>query len=286
MSVGPIEIAPGIRLGGGALPGAGLPAIAGPCVIESADLALSVAATLAAMAQRLAMPLIFKASFDKANRSSESSFRGPGLEAGLAVLRQVKQETGLPVLTDVHLPGQCAAAAEVCDVLQIPAFLCRQTDLIHAAADTGRAVNIKKGQFVAPDDMPRAVDKARARGNERVFVTERGYCFGYHNLVVDMRSFAMMHAEGIPVVFDVTHSLQLPGGGTVTGGAREYAEPLARAAVAAGADGVFVEAHPDPPRALSDATTQLPPDRVEALLASLVAVHRALAPVPAVAGAS
>ncbi len=272
MSVTPVEIAPGIRLGDGSLP-----VIAGPCVIESADLALSVAATLEGIAERLALPLVFKSSFDKANRSSESSFRGPGLEAGLAILREVKEATGLPVLTDVHEPVQCAAAAEVCDVLQIPAFLCRQTDLIHAAADTGRTVNIKKGQFVAPDDMPRAVDKARARGNERVFVTERGYSFGYHNLVVDMRSFAMLHREGIPVVFDVTHSLQLPGGGTVTGGAREYAEPLARAAVAAGADGVFVEAHPEPAKALSDATTQLPPDRVEALLASLAAIRRALA---------
>ena len=269
----PVEIAPGVVLGGEALP-----VIAGPCVIESAELALGVAETLKAIAGRLGLPLVFKSSYDKANRSSESSFRGLGMAAGLAVLRQVRETTGLPVLTDVHAPDQCAAAAEVCDVLQIPAFLCRQTDLIHAAADTGRAVNIKKGQFMAPDDMPRAVDKARGRGNERVFVTERGYSFGYHNLVVDMRAFAMMHKEGIPVVFDVTHSLQLPGGGEVTGGEREHAEPLARAAVAAGADGVFVEAHPDPASALSDSTTQLEPRRVEALLASLVAIRRALRP--------
>lgn len=271
-SVHPIEIAPGVRLGDGSLP-----IIAGPCVIESPELALGVAETMKTLAGRLGLPLVFKSSYDKANRSSESSFRGLGIEAGLDVLRRVRAATGLPVLTDVHEPGQCAAAAEVCDVLQIPAFLCRQTDLIHAAADTGRAVNLKKGQFMAPDDMPRAVDKARSRGNDRVFVTERGYSFGYHNLVVDMRAFAMMHREGIAVVFDVTHSLQLPGGGEVTGGAREYAEPLARAAVAAGADGVFVEVHPDPPNALSDATTQLPPARVAALLESLVGIHGALA---------
>jgi 2-dehydro-3-deoxyphosphooctonate aldolase (KDO 8-P synthase) len=278
LSVAPVEIAPGVRLGGDRLP-----VIAGPCVIESAELALGVAATLKDMAARLGLPLIFKSSFDKANRSSESSFRGLGMEAGLEILRQVRETTGLPVLTDVHQPGQCAAVAEICDVLQVPAFLCRQTDLIHAAADTGRAVNLKKGQFMAPDDMPRAVDKARARGNERVFVTERGYSFGYHNLVVDMRSFAMLHKARIAVVFDVTHSLQLPGGGEVTGGAREYAEPLARAAVAAGADGVFVETHPNPERALSDATTQLSPRRVEALLASLAALRQALDP-RAVAG--
>ena len=214
-SVDPIEIAPGVRLGDGSLP-----IIAGPCVIESPELVLGVAETLKALAGRLGLPLVFKSSYDKANRSSESSFRGRGMAAGLDALRRVKEATGLPVLTDVHELGQCAAAAEVCDVLQIPAFLCRQTDLIHAAADTGRAVNIKKGQFMAPDDMPRAVDKARARGNERVFVTERGYSFGYHNLVVDMRAFAMMQKAGIAVVFDVTHSLQLPGGGEVTGGGR------------------------------------------------------------------
>ncbi len=272
-TVQPVTVAPGVTIGDG-----GLPIIAGPCVVESAELTLGVAATLAAMARRLDCPLVFKSSFDKANRSSGESFRSLGLEPALEILREVKRTTGLPLLTDVHEPEQCAPVAEVCDILQIPAFLCRQTDLIHAAAATGRAVNIKKGQFMAPDDMPRAVDKARSRGNEGVFITERGYSFGYHNLVVDMRAFAMMQAAGIPVVFDVTHSLQLPGGGAQTGGAREYAEPLARAAVAAGADGVFIEIHPDPEHALSDASTQLEPDRAEALLRSLIAIRRALAP--------
>ncbi|MCP4657250.1 MAG: 3-deoxy-8-phosphooctulonate synthase [bacterium] len=272
-TVQPVTVAPGVTIGDGSLP-----VIAGPCVVESAELTLGVAATLAAMARRLDCALVFKSSFDKANRSSGESFRTIGLEPALEILQEVKRTTGLPLLTDVHEPDQCAAVAEVCDILQIPAFLCRQTDLIHAAASTGRAVNIKKGQFMAPDDMPRAVDKARSRGNDRVFITERGYSFGYHNLVVDMRGFAMMQAAGIPVVFDVTHSLQLPGGGTETGGVREYAEPLARAAVAAGADGVFIEIHPDPEHALSDATTQLPPERAEALLRTLLAIRRALGP--------
>ncbi len=269
--VEPIEIAPGVVLGGGELP-----IIAGPCAVESEELVLAVAAAVKAMGRRLGLPVIFKSSYDKANRSSWDSFRSIGMERALEMLARAKEVTGLPILTDVHEPRQCAPAARVADVLQIPAFLCRQTDLIVAAAETGRAVNLKKGQFMAPDDAPRAVEKAKAAGCERVFVTERGYTFGYHNLVVDMRGFEMLHAEGIPVVFDVTHSLQLPGGGKQTGGARQYAEPLARAAVAAGADGVFVEVHPDPEHALSDATTQLPPERAEALLASLVRIRRAL----------
>lgn len=267
----PLEIAPGVVLGGPRLA-----VIAGPCMAENEDLVVDTALALAAMADDLGVDLIFKASFDKANRSSLDSPRGPGLERGLEMLAQVKQSTGLPILTDVHETGQCAAVAEVCDVLQIPAFLCRQTDLVLAAAGTGRAVNLKKGQFMAPGDMPKAVEKARHGGNEKVFVTERGYTFGYNNLVVDMRAFAMMHEAGIPVVFDATHSLQLPGGGKETGGARQYAEPLARAALAAGADGVFVEVHPDPENALSDATTQLPPERAAALLASLVAIRNAV----------
>jgi 2-dehydro-3-deoxyphosphooctonate aldolase (KDO 8-P synthase) len=276
MTVPPVELAPGVIVGGG-IDGAGLPVIAGPCVIESAELVLSTAKTLAAMAARLALPLVFKSSFDKANRSSIRSYRGPGLAEGLAALRQVREETGLPVLTDVHEPAQCAPAAEVCDVLQIPAFLCRQTDLVVAAAATGRAVNIKKGQFMAPDDMRRVVEKARSTGNHRVTVTERGCSFGYHDLVVDMRGFARMHEDGIAVIYDVTHSLQLPGAGAEeSGGVRKYAEPLARAAVAAGADGVFLEVHPDPERALSDAAVQLDPERAERLLASLLAVRRAL----------
>jgi len=271
--VAPVEIAPGVVVGGHRLA-----VVAGPCVIESAERTLETAHLLAAMAERLAVPLLFKSSFDKANRSSLASFRGPGLAAGLRVLAEVRRATGLPLLTDVHEPGQCAAAAEVCDVLQIPAFLCRQTDLIVAAAATGRAVNVKKGQFMAPDDLRRAVDKARSTGNERVTVTERGVSFGYHNLVVDMRSFAMMHEDGIAVIYDVTHSLQLPGPGRdvagESGGENRYAEPLARAAVAAGADGVFLEVHPDPPHALSDAAVQLAPARAEALLASLLPIHR------------
>jgi 2-dehydro-3-deoxyphosphooctonate aldolase (KDO 8-P synthase) len=274
MAVEPVEIAPGVVVGGG---GRSLPVIAGPCVIESEDLVVEMAHTLAAMAERLGVALVFKSSFDKANRSSLGSFRGPGLAEGLRVLKVVKAETGLPVITDVHEPDQCAPAAEVCDVLQIPAFLCRQTDLVVAAARTGRAVNIKKGQFMAPDDMLKIVEKARSSGNGGVTVTERGVSFGYHNLVVDMRSFAMLHEDGIPVIYDVTHSLQLPGGGKESGGLRRYAEPLARAAVAAGADGVFLEIHSDPGHALSDSAVQLDPERSERLLESLLAVRKAVA---------
>jgi 2-dehydro-3-deoxyphosphooctonate aldolase (KDO 8-P synthase) len=272
MAISPVELAPGVVVGGGDP----FPVIAGPCVLESEELAVEMGRTLAAMAGRLGVALVFKSSFDKANRSSGGSFRGPGIEKGLAILERVKQETGLPLLTDVHEPGQCGPAAAVCDVLQIPAFLCRQTDLVVAAARTGRAVNIKKGQFMAPDDMRRIVEKARAAGNERVTVTERGASFGYHNLVVDMRSFALLHDDGIPVIYDVTHSLQLPGGGAESGGARRFAEPLARAAVAAGADGVFLEVHPDPEHALSDRAVQLDPQRAERLLRSLIEVRRAV----------
>jgi 2-dehydro-3-deoxyphosphooctonate aldolase (KDO 8-P synthase) len=271
MAVQPVELAPGIVIGGEALP-----VLAGPCVIESEELVLEMAHTLAALAERLGIGLVFKSSFDTANRSALGSFRGPGLEEGLRVLRLVKEETGLPVITDVHEPEQCAPAAQVCDVLQIPAFLCRQTDLVVAAARTGRAVNIKKGQFMAPDDMRKIVDKARSAGNDKVTVTERGASFGYHNLVVDMRSFALMHDEGIPVIYDITHSLQLPGGGTESGGQRRFAEPLARAAIAAGADGVFLEIHPDPERALSDSAVQLDPERAETLLQSLLGLRKAL----------
>ena len=276
MAVHPVELAPGIVIGGHRGDG-DLPVIAGPCMIESEERTLETAHILAAMAERLGLPLVFKSSFDKANRSSGDTERGPGLEEGLRVLRLVKEETGLPVLTDVHEVNQCGPAAEVCDVLQIPAFLCRQTDLVVAAARTGRAVNIKKGQFMAPDNMLKIVEKARKAGNDRVTVTERGASFGYHNLVVDMRSFAMMQDDGIAVIYDVTHSLQLPGGeGSESGGARRFAEPLARAAVAAGADGLFLEVHPEPDRALSDKAVQLPPERAEALLRSLIAIRRTL----------
>lgn len=269
-----LELAAGIAIGGGAP----LPVIAGPCVVEPGETTLETARLLAGLADRLGFPLIFKASFDKANRSSIATFRGPGLEAGLRTLAAVKRELGVAVLTDVHEPWQCAPAAEVCDVLQIPAFLCRQTDLIVEAARTGRGLNVKKGQFMAPDDMRRVVDKARAGGNERVTVTERGFTFGYHNLVVDMRSIPWMQRDGIPVIFDVTHSLQLPGAAAEgSAGAREYAEPLARAAVAAGADGLFLEVHPRPAEALSDRETQLDPERAGRLLGDLLAIRRVLA---------
>ncbi|HVS03930.1 MAG TPA: 3-deoxy-8-phosphooctulonate synthase [Thermoanaerobaculia bacterium] len=272
MTVRPVELAPGVVVGGDALP-----FVAGPCVIEDAETTLATARQLAAMAHRLGLPLVFKASFDKANRSSPRSFRGPGMSEGLRVLAEVRRETGLPILTDVHAPEQCEPVAEVCHVLQIPAFLCRQSDLIAAAARTGRALNVKKGQFMAPEDMRWVVAKAAAAGGSRVVVTERGVGFGYHNLVVDMRSFPILHELGIPVLFDATHSLQLPGAGDgVAGGDRRFAEPLARAAVAAGADGVFMEVHPDPDRALSDAATQLPLAQAEALAVSLIEIRRTL----------
>ena len=271
MSSRSFELASGIEIGG-----VGLPVIAGPCVIEDEAQTFAIARWLGSVAEDLGIRAVFKASFDKANRSSLESFRGPGLDEGLEVLRAVANEFGLPVLTDVHLPDQCDRVAQVCDVLQIPAFLCRQTDLILAAASTDRAVNLKKGQFMAPDDMRRAVDKARSTGNDRISVTERGFSFGYHNLVVDMRSFEMMHEDGISVIYDVTHSLQLPGVGQVTGGLRRYAEPLCRAAIAAGADGLYLEVHPDPDKALSDSSTQLDPTRARALLETAIALRQVL----------
>ena len=214
---------------------------------------------------------MFKSSYDKANRSSKDSFRGPGLEKGLAILAEVKAQTGLPVLSDIHEPAQAAIAARVLDVLQIPAFLCRQTDLLLAAAATGKPINVKKGQFMAPDDMGQVIEKCRAAGNDRVLLCERGTSFGYHNLVVDMRSFPMLRALGCPVVYDVTHSLQLPGGGKETGGLKQYAPVLARAAAATGCvDGFFLEVHDDPENALSDRSTQLDVRTVPALLRSLL----------------
>jgi len=247
--------------------------VAGPCVIESEAHALGLASAIGAIAARRKVPYIFKASFDKANRTSLDSYRGPGLDEGLRILSRVKAELGLPVLTDVHEPAQAAAAAGVADVLQIPAFLCRQTDLLLAAARTGRAVNIKKGQFLAPRDMRHAIAKVTSAGNTRVIVTERGTSFGYNNLVVDMRGLPMLRALGYPVVFDVTHSLQLPGGGDgVTAGLAEYIEPLASAGVAAGVDGVFMEVHEDPPRAKSDAQNALRLDALDRLLGRLLAL--------------
>ncbi|MCC7007555.1 MAG: 3-deoxy-8-phosphooctulonate synthase [Acidobacteria bacterium] len=248
--------------------------IAGPCVIESEAHALGLGQRIAATARAAGVPYIFKASFDKANRTSAASFRGPGLEAGLEILGRIRDELGVPVLTDIHEAWQAPRAAAVVDVLQIPAFLSRQTDLITEAARTGRVVNIKKGQFMAPLDMKHAIAKVRAAGNDRVFVTERGTSFGYNNLVVDMRGFPMMRALGAPVVFDVTHSLQLPGAGDgVSAGLSEYVEPLASAGVAAGVDGVFLEVHEAPERAKSDGPNALPLARLAPLLERLVALH-------------
>ena len=252
--------------------------IAGPCVLESDRLNLEVAEALARLSADLALPLVFKASFDKANRSSLGSPRGPGLQAGLEQLARVKRESGLPVLTDVHEAAQCAPAAEIVDVLQIPAFLCRQTDLLLAAGATGRAVNIKKGQWLAPEEMSRAVAKVRSAGGSEVAVTERGSFFGYGNLVVDMRSFALMReACDAPVVFDGTHSVQRPGQADgKSGGEPRFIPPLVRAAVAAGADALFLEVHPDPPSAPSDATNMLPLSRLRPLLEEVLALREAL----------
>lgn len=244
--------------------------IAGPCVIESEDLCLEVAQTLQPVCRRLGLPLVFKASFDKANRTSVQSFRGPGLEAGLEILREVRARTGLPVLTDVHTEEQAQVAGEVVDLLQIPAFLCRQTDLIEAAVATGKIVNLKKGQFLSPPEMLQVVRKARELGGQQLLVTERGTTFGYQNLVADMRAIPWLKGAGCPVVFDATHSVQLPGaGGDRSSGQREFAPVLARAAVAAGADGVFIETHPRPDAALSDGPNMMPLAEMPALLKSL-----------------
>ena len=249
--------------------------IAGPCVIESPAHAIETALELRAIAERVGVPLIFKASYDKANRTSRSSFRGPGLDEGLRVLADVGAQSGLPLLTDIHEPAHAAAAAAVVDVLQIPAFLCRQTDLLVAAANTGKTVNVKKGQFLAPRDMRHVVAKLESAGASGILLTERGASFGYNNLVVDMRSFPMMRELGRPVVFDVTHSLQLPGAGDgVTSGLAEYIAPLAAAGVAAGVDAVFMEVHQDPARAKSDAANALRLDLLEPLLRRLVELDR------------
>jgi 2-dehydro-3-deoxyphosphooctonate aldolase (KDO 8-P synthase) len=228
---------------------------------------------LAAIADETGARIVYKSSYDKANRSSKDSFRGPGIVEGLSILAEVKAKTGLPILSDIHEPGQAEAAAKVLDVLQIPAFLCRQTDLLVAASKTGKPLNIKKGQFLAPDDMGNVVEKCRAAGNERLLLCERGASFGYHNLVVDMRAFPMMRALGYPVIYDVTHSLQLPGGGRETGGLKQYAPVLARAAAATGCvDGFFLEVHDDPDRALSDRSTQLDVRTVADLIRSVTAI--------------
>ena len=270
------EIKP-FKVGGATFGDGRLTVIAGPCVVETREHVLMMARECARRAHGAGLDYVFKASFDKANRSSHASFRGIGMQAALDALREVKEETGLAVLTDVHDVSQVEAAAEVADVLQIPAFLCRQTDLIVAAVRTGRAVNVKKGQFLAPWDARNIVEKARAAGCERLLLTERGASFGYNQLVVDMRSFPIMRSFGVPVVFDVTHSLQLPGGlGSATGGQSEYIEPLARAGVACGVDAVFMEVHEEPSRALSDGPNALPLARMSALLKSLRAIHDAV----------
>ncbi len=267
----------GVRIGGGSRP----VYIAGPCVVESRDFVVDVAGRVLEIAARHGVPLVFKSSFDKANRSSESSFRGPGVEEGLEALAEAKRVTGLPLITDVHQPEQASHAAAVVDILQVPAFLCRQTDLLHACGKTGLPVNVKKGQFVAPEDMANVVGKINATGNHRVILTERGSTFGYHNLVVDMRGLPTMRSFA-PVVFDATHSLQLPGGlGHATGGARQFHSHLARAAAGAGVDGFFVEVHPNPSKALSDATTQLSFDEFDRLIGQLEAVSNAVREVEA-----
>ena len=255
--------------------------IAGPCVIESAALVQEVAGRLREITAALGMPFIFKASFDKANRSSRASFRGPGLEQGLAILEDVRRRCGVPVLTDVHEDTPLAEVAAVVDVLQTPAFLCRQTNFIVAVAAAGKPVNIKKGQFLSPWEMQQVVDKARSTGNEAVMVCERGFSFGYNNLVADMRSLAAMRATGCPVVFDATHAVQLPGAqGSASGGQREFVPVLARAAVAAGVAGVFMETHPDPARALSDGPNAWPLARMAPLLATLQQLDRIAKSVP------
>jgi 2-dehydro-3-deoxyphosphooctonate aldolase (KDO 8-P synthase) len=269
--VKPVRIGP-LSIGGGSP----LAFILGPCVIESASHALDTAAAIRDIAARCGAPVIFKASYDKANRTSIGSFRGPGLEEGLRILADVRAKTGLPLLTDIHEPAHAAVAAAVVDVLQIPAFLSRQTDLLVAAARTGKAVNVKKGQFLAPKDMKHVIAKITGAGNASVLVTERGVSFGYHDLVVDMRALPMLRELGYPVVFDVTHSLQLPGAGNgVTAGLAQYIEPLASAGVAAGVDAIFMEVHADPSKARSDAANALRLDLLEALIMKLQRIDAA-----------
>ena len=268
-----MDLAPGVRIGSGSP----LVLIAGPCVVEGRDITLRIAETVRSLAARHSIPVVFKASYRKANRTSGGSFTGVGMDEALKILAEVRRELALPVLTDVHAEADVVPAAEVADVLQIPAFLCRQTDLLQAAGRTGKAVNIKKGQFLAPEEMGFAADKVRATGNTRVVLTERGTTFGYHNLVVDMRSLPIMRSLGCPVVLDATHSVQLPGADAAaqrSGGQPEFIFPIARAGVAAGCDGLFVEVHPDPPHALSDAASQLRLDLLDALLGQVTAINR------------
>lgn len=251
--------------------------IAGPCVIESEEMVLSIAAQMKEITEELGIPYTFKASFDKANRTSISSFRGPGIEEGLRILQKVKDTYGLPVCTDIHEPWQAEKAAQVCDILQIPAFLCRQTDLLVAAAKTGKCINIKKAQFLAPWDMKNCVEKVRQSGNDNVMLCERGSTFGYNTLVVDMTGLRVMKDMEVPVIFDATHSVQKPGGnGTSTGGNRQYVEYLAKAAIAVGVDGLFMETHPDPDNARSDGPNMVPLNEMKELLMKLQKVYTAV----------
>lgn len=261
--------------------GAGNPLalLAGPCVLESLERCLYIGRTIRDITRRLGIPYVFKASFDKANRSSFNGFRGPGLVKGLEMLQTIKDELGVPIITDIHTEAQAAPAAKVGDILQIPAFLCRQTDLLYTAAQTGRVINVKKGQFLAPKDMRNVVDKLLEGGNSNILLTERGASFGYNNLVVDMRSFPIMRSFGYPVVFDATHSVQLPGGaGTSSGGNREYVEYLARAAVGAGVDALFMEVHDNPEEALCDGPNSVYLDKLEDLLKDALAIYNIVRP--------
>lgn len=264
-----VEVDRGVAFGDGSLS-----FIAGPCVIESRKMALDLAARLVEVANELSVNFVFKASFDKANRTSVDSYRGPGIEEGLDILAEIRSEFEVPVITDVHEPWQCAKVAEVCDILQIPAFLARQTDLVVAAGETGAVINVKKGQFMAPEDMTNVIRKIESTGNKRIVLCERGASFGYRNLVADMRSLLIMRETGYPVVFDATHSVQRPGGlGTGSGGDGKFAPALARAAVATGIDGVFMETHVNPAKALSDAANAIAFKEVKALWKRLLAIH-------------
>ena len=267
-----------VKVGNTVLDGSSLFVLAGPCVIEDPERTLNIGREMKKICEKLGLPYVFKASFDKANRSSFTSYRGPGLEEGLKILGHIKQELNVPVVSDIHAVEQVEKAAEVLDILQIPAFLCRQTDLLEAAAATGKCVNVKKGQFLAPEDMGNVVQKILHKGNENLMLTERGVTMGYHNLVVDMRSFPIMRSFGYPVVFDATHSVQLPGGGgTKSTGQRQFIGNLARAAAGSGIDGVFMEVHDNPAEALSDGPNSLYLSQVEGVLRDMVAIHSIVA---------
>ena len=267
-----VEIAPGLEVG----PNRGLVLLGGPCAIEGEDFTVEMAVAIRDICARVGIGFVFKSSFDKANRTALDSYRGPGLDKGLAVLARVRDEVGVPIVTDIHEPGQAGPVSEVATILQIPAFLCRQTDLLLAAGATGAVVNVKKGQFVSPAEMAHAVAKIESTGNRRILLTERGSSFGYHNLVVDFRGLPQLAAHGYPVVFDATHSVQLPGAkGSSSGGQRQYVPHLARAAVAVGIDALFLEIHEDPDRALSDGPNMVPLAELERLLVQLLAIRRA-----------